>query len=332
MKWDYLGNEWAVEHLSKHVREDAPRHAYLISGPSGIGKRTLGLRFAMALNCTQPTLGGDACGACRSCVQISKMQHPDLDILQADQSTGQLKVDQIRELQHHLALSPYEARYRIALLLNFERANPNAANALLKTLEEPPDQVILILTADSPENLLPTIVSRCEVIRLRPLSYEFLASQLVRNLGVEPERAAILAHVSNGCPGLAIRYQQQPSLFQDRQKEIMEHLRLLKSSYIERFFFADQLSKEKDKQRLQFALESWLSFWRDAILVSNGAGNYLTNINLEGSLISSLERIPWQQALQAVTAIQKTMALLETNVNSRLALEVLVLNLPHLEG
>jgi len=132
-----------------------------------------------------------------------KMQHPDLDILQADQSTGQLKVDQIRELQHHLALSPYEARYRIALLLNFERANPNAANALLKTLEEPPDQVILILTADSPENLLPTIVSRCEVIRLRPLSYELLASQLVRNLGVDPERAEILAHVSNGMPRIS---------------------------------------------------------------------------------------------------------------------------------
>lgn len=330
MPWDFLGNEWAVEHLRKHASEGAPRHAYLIFGPAGIGRRTLALRFAMALNCTQPTLAGDACGMCRSCVQLAKMQHPDLEVVQANQAAGQLKVDQIRELQHRLALAPYEARYRIALLLKFERANPSAANALLKTLEEPPERVIIILTADSPDSLLPTIVSRCEGIRLRPVEMDYLAEQLITRLQISPEQAQLLSHLSNGCPGLAIQLHEKPHRITEWQAGVQSHLELLTRSFIERFALAENLVKEKDRQRLMLTLQYWLSFWRDVLMAFDHSTHPLTNIQLKDEIISTTQKITWQQAFAAVKAIQKTITLLDSNVNPRLALEILLLQLPHL--
>jgi DNA polymerase-3 subunit delta' len=166
--WNLLGHEWAVQLLSGQLERNSLRHAYLITGPAGVGRRTLALSLAQAVNCPTPLAPGFPCQTCRTCSQIARQQHPDLAIIQAEEVGGTLKVDQVRELQRSLNLAPYQARYRVALLLRFEEAHPSAANALLKTLEEPASQVILILTASSPDALLPTVVSRCEVFRLRP--------------------------------------------------------------------------------------------------------------------------------------------------------------------
>ena len=111
MNWDMLGHEWAVSLLKGHIERDRVRHAYLITGPRGVGRRTLALRLAQALNCPQPSSPGDPCRTCRTCSQIERMQHPDLVVVQADQLGGTLKVDQIRELGRGLALAPYESQY-----------------------------------------------------------------------------------------------------------------------------------------------------------------------------------------------------------------------------
>ena len=200
--WNLLGHEWAVEMLKQHLSRDSVRHAYLFSGPPGIGRRTLALRFAQALNCPNPVAPGEPCGKCKTCQQIERMQYADLAVIQAEKEGGTLKVEQIRAVRQSLVLKPYQGKYRVALFLRFQEANPNAANALLKTLEEAPAHVILILTADTAEQLLPTVVSRCEVLRLRPLPMDVVETYL-KTHGADESTARLLAHVSGGRPGYA---------------------------------------------------------------------------------------------------------------------------------
>ena len=328
MEWDIIGHEWAVKLLAEHGAQGRVRHAYLITGPQGVGRRTLALRLAQSLNCPQPQGAGQPCRTCRTCGQIERMQYPDLTIVQAEQRGGTLKVDQIRELQRSLALAPYEARYRVAVLLHFEEANPSAANALLKTLEEPAPQVVLILTADSAESLLPTIVSRCEVLRLRPLPLEQVSQWLESRWGLPIEQARLLAHISTGRPGYALRLHQEPERLEQRRVWLDEHYRLLAASRVKRFAFAESISK--NKENLREALTVWLMYWRDVLLRAAGSSSPLANLDREEEIENLAARCGLEPAHCTVAAIERTLRLLERNANTRLASEVLMLDLPRL--
>jgi DNA polymerase-3 subunit delta' len=328
MNWNLVGHEWAVDLLREHIAQRKMRHAYLFTGPRGVGRRTLAIRMAQALNCSRPPTPGEACGECRSCVLIEKMQHPDLAILQAEQEGGVLKVDQVRELQHSLALQPYEASYRIALLLRFEEANPSAMNALLKTLEEPGPQVVLLLTAESAESLLPTIVSRCEVLRLRPLPLAQTSLGLQNTWGLPAPEAELLAHISNGRPGFAMRLHQEPERMAQRQAWLSDQNRMLHASRVERFAYADQLWK--DKEALRGEMLVWLSYWRDVTVRASGASAPISNLDRQAEIEQLAERLGRHTAHRSVSAIQLNLERLERNVNPRLVAEVLLLDLPKL--
>jgi DNA polymerase III subunit delta' len=329
MNWDILGHEWAVNLLQENVGRDQVRHAYLICGPPGIGRRTLALRLAQALNCTQPPSPGVPCLVCSTCRQIEKMQHPDLSVVQAEQEGATLKVDQVRELQRGLALHPYAAKYRVALLLRFEEAHISAMNALLKTLEEPPAQVIILLTAESPEILLPTIVSRCETLRLRPLPLEQVAQGLQTRWNVEADQAVLLAHISGGRPGFALRLLQEPGRLEQRQAWLEEHARLLGANRVERFRFADTWTKPRDKELMRDVIYTWLSLWRDVLLKASGASAPLINLDRRTEIEQLAGQFGGRLAFQAVFALERTLDLLGRNVNLQLAAEVLMLDLPH---
>jgi DNA polymerase-3 subunit delta' len=326
MNWDMLGHEWAVDLLREHIARDYLRHAYLFLGPEGIGRRTLALRLAQAVNCLNPTAPGEPCRACRACVQIDRMQHPDLAIVQPEGKGGTIKVDQIRDLQHSLSLAPYEARYRVTLLLRFEQANPNAANALLKTLEEPAPQVLLFVTAESAESLLPTIVSRCEVLRLRPLPLETIQQGLNSRWGMPADRSRLIAHLSSGRPGYALRLHQEPELLEQRQRWLDEHQRLLFSGRVERFAYAEALSK--DKEALRGALQTWISIWRDLLLRTAGASAPLVNLDRVEQIEALASQIGIEKARATISRLEHTLDLLDRNVNARLATDVLMLDLP----
>lgn len=337
MNWNISGHEWAVNLLQQHISRGGLRHAYLFTGPPGTGRRTLALRFAQAINCLQPPAPGHPCGTCRMCIQLERMQQSDLAVVQSGQEGGELKVEAIRQLQHSLSLSPYEARYRIALLLRFQEANANAQNALLKTLEEAPDKAILLLTADSGEVLKETIVSRCEVLRLRPLPLETVRASLEAR-GTPPDQADLLAHVSGGRPGYAIRLSQSPDLLQKRLEWLDELWELLQSNRRKRFVFADKVTRtkrgtreERDQMRedLRAMILTWISFWRDVMLRSAGSAGSLTNPDQLERVDRMAVAIDLSGARQQVSGLEDGLERLN-NANLTLLLEVLLLDLPRI--
>lgn len=323
--WNILGHEWAVDMLRRQAASGGLRHAYLFAGPPGLGRRTLALRFARALNCPQPAGPGQPCGDCRDCKQIEAMQHPDLAIVQAEAEGGTLKVEQVRAVQHAFSLKPYQARYRVALFLRFQEANPNAANALLKTLEEAPGHAVLILTADSPEALLPTIVSRCEVLRLRPLPLDAVADFL-KGHGADEEKARLIAHLSAGRPGEALRLLQDETLLNARAEKLDDLQALLPASRVAKFTYAEKLAKDKDAMRKTILV--WLSYWRDILLQTAGAVAPLANIDRAAEIGSLAARLDLATVRRVVTDLEGALGRLERNINARLLAEVLLLDWP----
>jgi DNA polymerase III subunit delta' len=331
MSWDIQGHEWAEKMLHEHIARDMVRHAYLISGAPGTGRRTLALRFSRALNCLQPPSAGESCGKCRACTQIERMQFSDLSLVQAGEGSDSIKVDQVRGLQHMLALAPYEGRYRVALLLGFEAANVNAQNALLKTLEEPNPRVVLLLTADSPESLLPTIVSRCEVMRLHPLRLEDEEKILATHYGFPQEEARFLAHISSGRLGYALRLHTQPELVEKLHTAVEDLINLLSSSRRERFKYIEVLYRNDSRADFIDILQTWLLFWRDV---------YITALQADVSIIYLKYQAEARRItdLMELASIRREVSLLEigitslesSQVNPRLAMETMLLDMPRL--
>jgi len=330
MNWNMVGHDWAVQLLSKHIARGKFRHAYLFTGPQGIGKRTLAINFFKALNCQAPPQPGQMCNACPACTRIEQMAHPDLDVLQAEQEGGTLRVDQIRALQRNLSLTPYQARYRMGLLLRFEEANQNAANALLKTLEEPSPQVVLILTAESAERLLPTITSRCEVLRLGPVPLPIVSENLQARWGLSSGEADLLAHLSGGRMGYALKLHADSEKLEQRQSWLDDLTHLLDSGRVARFSYAESLAKDKETARQ--VLQVWLSYWRDILLRTSGASAPLINLDRADEIEKVSSKIDLPTAYRTVNSLQRTIANLENNVNPRLVAEVLLLDLPALGG
>lgn len=326
MSWNLIGHSWAEKILKQHLKKRGLHHAYLFIGAPGVGRRSLALDFAQAINCTQPPSPGEACGTCNICKQIARMQQADLHIIAPEVDGGMIKVDQVRELQRSLILSPYEAKYRVALLLNFHRANANAQNALLKTLEEAPGKVILLLTADSAESLLPTISSRCEILRLRPSGIDSLAAALEERFQVPPQKATVYAHLANGRPGMAIRLIEDTNIQQERLDRLNEFQQLFEDSIREKLLYSEQLSK--NREALRPIIETWISFLRDILLVQQGRPSHIVNTDRMQEIDAYALKFTNAELLSTLERFVQALDLIEMNASPRLMLDNLFLQLP----
>jgi DNA polymerase-3 subunit delta' len=258
------------------------------------------------------------------------MVHPDMSLLAPEEGHKDIRIDQVRALQHTLALSPYTAKYRIALLPNFQRATEEASNALLKTLEEPPDKVILLLTADTLESLLPTIVSRGEVIRLRPASITNAETYLQSARSLDADQAHLLAHLSGGRIGAAIHLVEEPNSLSQRRETLETLLELLSATRVERFRLAESLSRPYDKAREKAgtAIPVWLSFWRDVFVESSGADLPRVNVDFSEKIAQIAAALDLTAARALVLAHEEALAQLDAYGNVRLVLEDLMLRWP----
>lgn len=316
-----VGHAWAVDLLHRQYQAGRVPHAMLLSGPPNVGKSTLARFFAQYLNCQAEV---KPCGHCLSCRKIVSGSHPDVRIL--DDEEQAIKIDEIRGLQRELSLSPYEGVYRVAILCNFERATINAANALLKTLEEPASQVVLILTTLDPGALLPTIVSRCQGIGLRPLPLREMVEALQTRWQATPAQAELLAQLSAGRLGWAIRALTDASLLERRETCLQDLLDLLQMHRMERLAYAQNLSH--NQAVLQETLLVWLTIWRDLLLLHSGGRTKILNLDWQERLQTIAAHATIGQTREMVDKLRKALLNLDYNVNPRLNLEIVLLKMP----
>jgi DNA polymerase III subunit delta' len=324
MPWNIVGHEWAVQMLTR-AAAGRPAHAYLFTGPAQIGKRTLALEFARALNCTG---ANPPCGQCRNCTQIAAGQHPDVRIIQRAPDKSEIVVEQLRDVQNELTLRPYSARWRVALIVNVQEANVNAANAFLKTLEEPAPQVVLLLTASHPEAVLQTIRSRCQIIPLRPLPLRLVEQTLAERTTLEEMQARLLARLSGGRVGWAIDASQEEMPLAQRSVQLQGLLDTLPLSRAGRIELAGKLTRAEGE--VMPALDLWLSWWRDLLLVKGECAGAIVNVDQSERLSRDAERLPLDVIQQYIGVIQNARQQIEMNVNVRLAVEMMLLSAPML--
>jgi DNA polymerase-3 subunit delta' len=334
--WGLFGHDWAVEHLRKAMQSHRIRHAYLFTGVEQVGKRTLATAFAAALNCLNiqfdpsgSPLDPRPCGECASCRRIISGNHPDIIWAQHDPATGALKIEEIRVIIRQLALKPFEARYRIAILPDFDRAQPRAQDALLKTLEEPAPRALMLLLTAQPAAVLPTITSRSQVVRLRAQSADTVRAALVAS-GADPDQADLLARLSAGRVGWALSALHQPDTLDKRTRALDLLDQVLASNRAERFRYAEDFAKDKDKQVLNTLLSLWMSFWRDLVVSFHNHQLPLVNIDRADRLAALRAALSSRHALRALDATQSALRSLDTNASPRLIIEVMFLDYPGL--
>ena len=190
------------------VRSGRVPPSLLFCGPSGVGKLQAAMTLAKALNCSQSKT--DACGACPACLRIDREEHPDVHIARPEGAGRQLRADAVRQIVRETPFRPFEGRRRVSILVDADRMNDTAANKLLKTLEEPPPWVVLILITSNAASLLPTILSRCQIYRFAPLAIEELSELLVSEHDVDRDQATLLAALSGGRLTEALSYRDEP--------------------------------------------------------------------------------------------------------------------------
>ena len=312
-----LGHEHVITGLRSAVERDRVSHAYLFAGPDGVGKARVAEAFVQLLSCKEPAPGPDACGRCRTCRLIADGRHPDFIAVRRD---GQfIKIEQVRELTKGLRFPPVEAATRAILIYDAEALHPTAANALLKTLEEPSQRNVFVLVSSQPNVLLTTIRSRCQQVRFTALSRELVASWLVREKGLDPMTADEVAAMSGGSLGAADRL-VDPELGAIREQWISELSRLASLRPTELLGLGEAMAAAKDK--LPAVLDVFRSALRDVMLKSGGAPD--DALTFRGRRLPTMDS---EAALGALTLVDEAERALAGNVNPRFVAEHLLLGL-----
>jgi len=324
--WQVIGQDKILSLLDYSLKINAVAHAYLIVGPRYVGKGTLAFNLAQALNCDGPEL---PCGQCRSCQRILERKHADVTPVGLDSKT-EIGIDDIRYLQRIANLPPYEGKYKVFIIDGAEYLSTEAANSLLKILEEPPQNVVWLLLAAEDGHLLPTIISRCQRLELKPVPSEQVQEALVNSYNVETNRAKLLAQLCRGRLGWALSALANDDILEQRSQRIDRMVSLLTASLSQRFAYAQELASQFSQNRRTGAeiMEDWLDWWRDLMLIKGSCQETIVNVDYQTALEEQARGLSLSEINGFLTDLCLLQEEISRNVNPRLVLEWLMLNLP----
>ncbi len=331
--WRTIGHDKAKEFLRRSLDEGRTSHAYLIAGPHRVGKMRLATDLARAVNCTAEERPCEDCG---QCVRIERRLHADIRVVGLESSgPGRtlIGIDRVREVQQDASLKPFEGATRVFIFEAADLLSEEAANSLLKTLEEPPDAVLLALLTSRPGVLPATLTSRCQRIDLRPVPFHVIAGELEARHGLDAERASEIARLAAGRPGWAMEAANDRALVDTVAERLDTIEEVVRGGLEERFKHAAGLATSfgRDREAARADLDIWLGWWRDVLLVKEGAEGFVTYLSRADSLQAVADRMSVGGVVRALRGVQDACAHLERNVNPRLALEQMMLSLPRIQ-
>lgn len=317
---DILGHERITEVLQRSLQTGKTAHSYLFEGVSGCGRMKTAMALVQAVFCTNRN--SDACGTCPSCRKVSGGSHADIHMVAPLPDKRDISIEQLRDMQRTLSLRPYEAPRKTCIIEPAERMSVNAANSLLKTLEEPPGNALIILLTENAGMLLSTIRSRCQLVRFAPLSPEHVMTLLERG-GMDAETAAILAPMSGGSMQRALELDNE-ALTAKREAVITRLGQMNINRIASVFDAAEALSGNRD-ETLEI-LDLLISFYRDALHLA--AGNIeIVNRTARPAIEAIAARRPLPRTLELLEKICQTRRDVQRNANPKLALDHLFMNM-----
>jgi DNA polymerase-3 subunit delta' len=333
---ELVGHARPLGLLSRSIARGTLPPSLLLTGPAGVGKRCAAIAVAQALNCLAPVRGDDrlpidACGRCSPCRRIVKASHPDFLLLEPGDS-GNIKIDPVREALEATAYLPFEARTRVVLVDEAEQVLPEAQNALLKSLEEPPRATVFVLVTSQPETLLPTIRSRCSRIRFGRLDAADVAALLMRHEKMEPAEAHAAAAVAEGSPGRAL--ERRTRGFRTAREAALGALRSAagRGGWPERMRAAAVLAPKSgssgERDELATRVRLLATLVRDAALVrQQGSGQALANADLAAEIERIAPAFDAERSVRAFAAADQALAALRRNASPKIVAPWLVVHL-----
>ncbi len=327
--WQVLGQDRNLALLDRSLKENSIAHAYLLVGPRHVGKRTLAVNLAQALNCDgfEPP-----CGQCRSCRRILEGKHADVIAIGLDSRT-EISIDDIREARRLANLPPYEGKCKVFIVNDAEYLSNEASNALLKILEEPPPKVVWLLLACEENRLLPTVVSRCHRLELKPMPVKQIERILIDSRSTRSDEARLLARLACGCLGWALSASADDNLLKQRSETIDKLASLLDASLHQRFAYAQELAREfsQDRRTVAEVMPMWLGLWHDFMLAKCSYEEAITNIDYEETIEAISRQLTLIEIKDFMAKLYSAIEDISKNVNALLTLELLMLNMPRKE-
>jgi DNA polymerase-3 subunit delta' len=332
--WQVYGQDHLLQQLEPSLRQGRLAHAYLLVGPPQVGKMTLALALGQAVNCAEGP--GIPCGSCDQCRRIALGHHADLRVIgvaQRDENGPTrtvIGISDVKDALRQANLKPFEGACSIIIFDGAELMSEEAANALLKTLEEPPLQVLIFLLTTNEDALLSTIRSRCRRLDLLPVSKDQMTGRLMSEYQADAETAERLARLSRGCMGWAINALKDTQVLEKRTEALERIVEICEGSLETRFSYAAELATRfsRDREPVRELLFLWLRWWRDLLLIKEDTEEYVNNADLLSQLRLQATQLSALQVVVFVRELLQTIEALDRNANPRLALEVLMLNLP----